>query len=72
MIRRLIYAFIIVFVDNAIIQVFLSMISSLCILAFILVVKPMNTHILNCMEVINEATFLLFTYLCLLYTDYLE
>ncbi len=42
------------------------------ILAFVLCVQPMQSCLLNFMEFINEATFLSFTYLCLLFTDYME
>ena len=69
MIRRMIFCANIIFTpNNTLLQLLLQTICSLFLITFFVRLRPMETTFLNCMEIVNESSFLICCYLMFLFT----
>lgn len=66
----MLYAFTLVFIDFLPLQLTITSVSSILIMAYILRNKPLNSKLLNGLEFSNECGFFLMTMSCYLFTDY--
>jgi hypothetical protein len=70
LIRRLIYAICLVFFPRTFLQISITTLFSMSVLIFLLSVKPMESKVLNGIEILNETTFLLLNYISFSFTDF--
>ena len=70
--KRFIVAFTMVFLrENFNLQMIFIINTSLLFLVYYIVYRPFESDYINRIEILNESTFLLCTYLCFVYTDIL-
>lgn len=70
--RRLIFVLFAIFGQYSVVQNFLQLLTSYIILGFLITIKPMNSTFLNVLEIINEVTLIICSYMLYLFTDYVD
>jgi TRAP-type C4-dicarboxylate transport system permease large subunit len=68
--RRITYAGCIMFSNNPTFQLTFIMIFSSAILGYLITIKPLESKILNNLEIFNESTFLLLVIINFLFTEF--
>lgn len=71
--RRILFAFIIVFLEaSPFLQLALHLASSISLVAFLTHVRPYGENLLNGQELFNEVTLTITSYILILFTDFVE
>jgi len=70
LIRRLLFAFCVVMIENVLVQLFVTMYASLVLILFYAVVWPMNDTVNNVLQLGNEIFFIVCVHFMLVFTDY--
>jgi len=70
MLRRLIFALAAVVIQNSLMQIFTTIYASLVLIAFYVIVWPMNDTVNNLLQLGNEVFFLVCFHFALVFTDY--